>query len=144
LRAKAWREVTWLEGTRGALLSRFVLLEVEVENAHPNEPTGRRPPVEWPAGEEEPTHYTLVTLPASAGLLELVRMTKARRRVGRTYEDVKGELGLGRDEGRTRVGRQHHLGAVFACDVLVVACQRRAFFASTAGARAAGGLEGAG
>jgi SRSO17 transposase len=80
---------------------------------------------------------------ASAGLLELVRMTKARWRVGRTCEDMKGELGLEHYEGRNWGGWRHHVSAVRACYALVVACQRRAFSPSTTGAREDGTLEGA-
>jgi Transposase DDE domain len=83
--------------------------------------------IEWPGGEKEPTHYTLNTLPAGLGLPELVRLTKARWRVERTYEDMKGELGLDHYDGRSWVGWQHHVSAVLACYALVVACQRRAF-----------------
>ena len=83
--------------------------------------------IEWPEGENEPTHDTLVTLPAELGLLEVVRLTKARWRVERTYEDLKGELGLDHYEGRSWVGWQHHVSAVLACYALVLACQRRAF-----------------
>ena len=143
LRRKHWREVTWLEGTKAPLRSRFALVEVEVANADPNEPVRQRLLIEWPEGEKEPTHYTLVSLPAALGLLEIVRITKARWRVERTYEDLKGELGLDHYEGRSWVGWQHHVSAVLACYALVVACQRRAFPPSAAGARDAGTLEGA-
>jgi SRSO17 transposase len=143
LRKKHWREVTWLEGTKAPLRSRFALVEVQVENADPNEPVRQRLLIEWPEGEKEPTHFTFVTLPAEKGLLEIVRITKARWRVERTYEDLKGELGLDHYEGRSWVGWQHHVSAVLACYALVVACQRRAFSPSAAGARAAGALESA-
>lgn len=109
----------------------------------PNEPVRQRLLIEWPEGEKEPTHYTFVMLPASAGLLELVRMTKARWRVERTYEDLKGELGLDHYEGRSWVGWQHHVSAVLACYAFVVACQRRAFSPSATGAGQAGALESA-
>jgi SRSO17 transposase len=75
LRRGRWREVTWLEGTKAPLRSRFALVEVEVENADPNEPIRQRLLLEWPEREKEPTHYTLITLPAEKGLLELVRIT---------------------------------------------------------------------
>ncbi len=127
LRKKHWREVTWLEGTKAPLRSRFALVEVEVANADPNEPVRQRLLIEWPEGEKEPTHCTFVTLPAEKGLREIVRVTKARWRVERTYEDLKGELGLDHYEGRSWVGWQHHVSAVLACYALVVACQRRAF-----------------
>jgi SRSO17 transposase len=143
LRKKRWREVTWLEGTKAPLRSRFALVEVEVENADPNEPVRQRLLIEWPEGEKEPTHYTFVTLPAEKGLLELVRMTKARWRVERAYEDLKGELGLDHYEGRSWVGWQHHVSAVLACYALVVACQRRAFSPSAAGSRDPRALESA-
>ena len=143
LRAKHWRELTWLEGTKAPLRSRFALCEVEVEDADPNEPVRQRWLIEWPEGAKEPTHDTLVTLPAALGMLELVRLTKARWRVERTYEELKGELRLDHDEGRSWVGWQHHVSAVLACYALVVACQRRAFPPSTTGSREAGALAGA-
>jgi SRSO17 transposase len=143
LRPKHWREVTWLTGTKAPLRSRFALVEVEVENPDPNEPARQRLLIEWPEGDEEPTHYTLVTLPAERGLREVVRITKARWRVERTYEDLKGELGLDHYEGRSWVGWQHHVSAVLACYALVVACQRRAFPPSATRAREVGALEGA-
>jgi SRSO17 transposase len=143
LRKKHWRELTWLEGTKAPLRSRFALVEVEVVNADPNEPVRQRLLIEWPEGEKEPTHYTLVTLPAALGTLELVRITKARWRVERTYEDLKGELGLDHYEGRSWVGWQHHVSAVLACYALVLACQRRAFPPSATGTREASALAGA-
>ena len=143
LRPKHWREVTWLVGTKAPLRSRFALVEVEVDNPDPNEPARQRLLIEWPEGDEEPTHYTLVTLPAELGLLEVVRITKARWRVERTYEDLKGELGLDHYEGRSWVGWQHHVSAVLACYALVVACQRRAFPPSEAREGETGALEGA-
>jgi SRSO17 transposase len=143
LRRTQWREVTWLEGTKAPLRSRFALVEVEVEHADPNEPARQRLLIEWPEGEKEPAHFTFVTVPAAKGLLEIVRITKARWRVERTYEDLKGELGLDHYEGRSWVGWQHHVSAVLACYALVVACQRRAFPPSAAWTRAAGALEGA-
>ena len=134
LRHDAWQTVTWLEGTKSSLTSRFALCEIELDAADPNEPVRQRLLIEWPEGESKPTHFTLVTLPATTPLDEIVRLTKARWRTERAYEDLKGELGLDHYEGRSYVGWQHHVSAVLACYALVIACQRRAFSPSTGGA----------
>src|SRR3954452_23399228 len=60
LPARAWRHVTWREGSQGALSSRFAA--VRVRPAHRD--TQRSEPwpeewllIEWPEGESEPTKY---------------------------------------------------------------------------------------
>jgi SRSO17 transposase len=108
-------------------VSSFARVRVEVTNADPNEPCEQDLLIEWPAGHDEPLHYTLSTLPAATPLDELVRVTKARWRTERAYEDLKGERGLDYFEGRTYVGWQYHVSTVLACYALVVACHSRAF-----------------
>ena len=137
LPALAFEEVTWTQGTQAALQSRFARVRVEVARADRHEPPEQDLLIEWPHGTEKPTHFTLCTLPPSTPLPEVVRITKARWRTERAYEDMKGELGLDHFEGRTYVGWQHHVSAVLVCYALVVACQRRGFPPSEAYARAA-------
>lgn len=140
-RRSAWQEVTWLEGTKSALSSRFVLLEVEVAEPDPGEPARQRLLVEWPEGNKEPEHYTLVTVTAAMTLKQVVRLVKSRWRTERVYEDMKGELGLDHFEGRAWLGWQHHVSAVLTCYALLTACQRRAFPPSARGASEAGAVE---
>jgi SRSO17 transposase len=106
----AWSTVTWREGTRGSMSSRFVALRVRPA------PSRRRrelPPVEWllsewPRGETTPTKYYLSTLPESTPLATLVRLAHLRWRIERDYQELKDEFGLDHFEGRGWRGFHHH------------------------------------
>lgn len=111
LSASDLRKVSWREGTRGMMRSRFAALRVRV--AHRD--YWRKQPhseqwllVEWPAAEKEPTKYWLSNLPASISLRKLVAIAKLRWRIERDYEELKQELGLGHFEGRNWRGFHHH------------------------------------
>lgn len=129
-----YRTVAWAEGTKTPLSSRFALVRVDLDDPDTAEPTAQSLLIEWPEGEEEPAHYTLVTLPKETSLKEVVRRTKARWHVERSYEDMKGEFGLDHYEGRSWVGWNHHVSIVLACYALTIACKTRAFPPSTGGA----------
>ncbi|MGI5513825.1 IS701 family transposase [Streptomyces sp. CA-106131] len=111
----ALHRVTWRQGSKGPLRSRFAALRVRpagvrLRRAHPGEDL----PVcwllaEWPAGEKEPTKYWLSTLPADTPLRHLVRSAKLRWRVEHDYRELKTALGLGHFEGRTWNGFHRHL-----------------------------------
>jgi SRSO17 transposase len=111
LPARSWRTITWREGTRGAMRSRFALLRVRP--AH-GERKLHRPRevewllIEWPRGEPEPTKYWLSTMPADTPTAHLVRLAKIRWRIERDYEELKGEFGLDHFEGRGWRGFHHH------------------------------------
>ena len=90
----SWQEMTWLEGTKAALSSRFVLLDVEIAEGDASEPKQQRLLIEWPKGQEHPEHYTLVAATKATSLKQVVRLVKSRWRTERVYEDMKGELGL--------------------------------------------------
>ena len=105
------RKVSWREGTRGMMRSRFAAVRVRV--AHRD--YWRKEPhpeqwllIEWPAGEKEPTKYWLSNLPVSIALRKLVAIAKLRWRIERDYEELKQELGLGHFEGRNWRGFHHH------------------------------------
>ena len=75
LPGRAWRTVTWREGSGRALTSRFAALRVRP--AHRD--TLRSEPwseewllVEWPKGAEEPAKYWLSNLPPRTALKEMV------------------------------------------------------------------------
>jgi SRSO17 transposase len=108
---RAWRKITWREGTNTKLSSRFARLRVRV--ARRDEPLSASRPeewllVEWPKGEPEPTRYWLSTLPEDIGFRTLVDFAKLRWRVERDYQELKQEVGLGHFEGRGWRGFHHH------------------------------------
>ena len=122
----AWRTVTWREGTRGAMRSRFTRLRVRP--AHRDEErTAPRPEewllIEWPRSDAEPTKYWLSTLPATAPLADLVRLAKLRWRIERDYQELKDELGLDHFEGRGWRGFHHH-GALCIAAYAYLAAER--------------------
>lgn len=129
LPATAYRAVTWREGTRGLMRSRFA--RVRVRPAHRD--LKRRAPraeewllVEWPAEETEPTKYWLATLPARVPMRTLVDTAKLRWRVERDYQELKQELGLGQFEGRGWRGFHHHATLCIAAYGFLIA-ERLAF-----------------
>jgi len=111
LSATDLHQVSWCEGTRGRMHSRFAALRVRVAHrdswrreAHPEQWLL----IEWPTGEKEPAKYWLSNLPVSIALRKLVATAKLRWRIERDYEELKQELGLGHFEGRNWRGFHHH------------------------------------
>jgi SRSO17 transposase len=108
---KAWRRVTWREGSNTKLTSRFAAVRVRPAHRDYARPTPRPEEwclIEWPPGEPEPTKYFLSTLPATISRRALVNAAKLRWRIERDYQDLKQELGLGHYEGRGWRGFHHH------------------------------------
>jgi SRSO17 transposase len=111
LPTKAWKKVTWRQGVKQKLQSRFAVLRVRPAHRdywrsepHPEEWLL----IEWPAGESEPTKYWLSTLAAGTAVVELVHLAKHRWIIERDYQELKQELGLGHYEGRGWRGFHHH------------------------------------
>jgi SRSO17 transposase len=108
---KAWRRVTWREGSNAKLASRFAAVRVRPAHRDYHRATPRPEEwclIEWPADEPEPTKYFLSTLPATISRRALVNTAKLRWRIERDYQDLKQELGLGHYEGRGWRGFHHH------------------------------------
>jgi SRSO17 transposase len=125
--------VTWREGTRGKMNSRFLALRVRPANielrrhAHKN---GEELPVrwlicEWPSKEAEPTKYWLSNLPADTTLKQLVRLAKMRFRIEQDYRELKDALGLDHFEGRTYRGWNHHVTLVSVAQAFLTLERRR-------------------
>ena len=135
-----FRRTTWRQGTKQTLSARFALRRVVwAGKAGP----GRKKNVidereavwlliEWRDGETAPANYFFCSLPAERMTRKkLVRIVMQRWRIERSYQDLKGELGLDHYEGRRFPGWHHHVSVVLACYAFVVAERSRAFPPST-------------
>src|SRR5256712_12974667 len=117
LPASAWRTVTWRQGTRGAMRSRFAA--VRVRPAHRDDWRSTPRPeewllIEWPRTHPAPIKYLLSTLPPTAPRTELVQFAMLRWRIERDYQELKDELGLDHFEGRGWRGFHHHASLCIA------------------------------
>jgi len=111
----AWRKVTWREGTKGKMSSRFARLRVQP--AHDWQQGKEELPVvwllmEWPKEAQAPTKYWLSDLPEETSLHRLVRWAKSRWAVELNYREMKDHLGLDHFEGRGWAGWHHHVTMV--------------------------------
>jgi SRSO17 transposase len=128
LPAEAWHRVTWRQGVKKKLQSRFAALRVRPAHRdywraepHPEEWLL----IEWPSDENEPTKYWLSTMSADIPLVELVHMAKHRWIIERDYQELKQELGLGHYEGRGWRGFHHHATLCIAAYGFLVAERNR-------------------
>ena len=127
---KSFRRITWREGTRRKMHSRFCFRRVKVANDDGTKAKDREPlwlMMEWPDGEEKPTKFILTSLPRRMTKKRIVRIIKERWRTERVYEDLKGELGLDHFEGRSFPGWYHHVTVVLCCYAFIVAERVRHF-----------------
>ena len=126
---RAWRRLTWREGSNATLAGRFAAIRVRPAHRDYNRPIPRPEEwllVEWPKGEPEPTKYWLSTLPPTTTRRALVDQAKLRWRIERDYQDLKQELGLGHYEGRGWRGFHHHATLCIAAYGFLIA-ERAAF-----------------
>jgi len=136
---KAFRKLTWREGTKTKLSSRFCFIRVKVAEDDGMTLAEREPLwliAEWPEDENAPCKFLLTTLGRKMSKKQIVRMCKERWRTERMYEDLKGELGLDHFEGRSFPGWHHHVSVVLCCFAFVCADRVRAFPPSAARDRA--------
>ena len=111
LPAKAWKTVTWRQGTQRPLRSRFVALRIRPAHRDHKLHQPREQEwllIEWPGGETEPRKYWLSNLAKTIRLRDLVALAKQRWIIERDYQELKQELGLGHFEGRGWRGFHHH------------------------------------
>jgi SRSO17 transposase len=124
-----FRKVTWREGCKGKLSSRFTSCRVRpvhhTAGGADDEEVWLL--IEWPANELVPSKFWLATLPKNTTRKQLVRLVKERYRTERVYEDLKGELGLDHFEGRTFRGWHHHVTVALSCFAFIVAERVRRF-----------------
>jgi len=117
LPSNSWKNITWREGTKGPLSSRFARIIVWMANGLVQGKTMEVPSeellIEWPEGDKEPWKYWLSSLPPHrTSWRGLVRRAKGRFRIEQDYEEMKGELGLDHFEGRSWQGWHHHVTLV--------------------------------
>jgi SRSO17 transposase len=125
LDAGAFRRVTWRDGTKQKLWSRFAFRRV-VAAADPQKEEVWLA-MEWLPGEAGPTKFYLITGDKKLHLRNTVRLFKERYRTERVYEEAKQEMGLDHYEGRRYGGWHHHVSVVLSCYAFVVAERARHF-----------------
>lgn len=130
----AFRRCTWRQGTCAPLSARFVRRRV-LATSDPREELWLL--IEWRDGESEPSNYFLSTLPKAMSIRNMVRIVMQRWRIERTYEDLKGELGLDHYEGRRFRGWHHHVSVALCCYAFIVAERARLFPPSAGGTQEA-------
>jgi len=112
LPAKAWQAITWREGTKGPMTSRFAAVRVR-----PSRRLTHHLPtegvlwllMEWLEGEAAPSRFWFSNVAADIDLPDLVRLVKIRWWIEQGYQQLKDELGLDHYEGRTWRGWHHHV-----------------------------------
>jgi SRSO17 transposase len=137
---KAFRSLTWRDGTKGKMESKFCFRRVKIEQRD-GVTTDEREPVwlvmEWPDGEDK--KFMLTTLVRRMSKKKIVHILKQRWRTEQAYLEMKDELGLDHFEGRTFRGWHHHVTAVLSCYAFVTA-ERRQLFPPSAGTARRGPL----
>lgn len=109
--ARAWRTVSWRNGTNRAWRARF--WACRVTPAHDWRERRVAPEV-WllcqrDLAADPETKYYLVHLPITASLKALVRLTHQRWAIEQQYQELKTELGLDHFEGRSYPGWHRHV-----------------------------------
>lgn len=117
LPSSSWKKVTWREGTKGPLSSRFARVTVWMANGLVQGKTMKVPReellIEWPSDHEAPLKFWLSSLPPRrTSLRSLTRKAKGRFRIEQDYQEMKGEVGLDHFEGRSWRGWHHHVTLV--------------------------------
>ena len=113
LPAKSYRTVTWREGTKTRLGSRFA--RVRCRAAQGNHPRDEQwLIIEWPMGEPQPTKYFVSNLPKDTSFKALINTLKMRWRIEHDYRELKEEVGLDHYEGRNWRGFHHHASLCIA------------------------------
>lgn len=111
LPARAWRRVTWRNGTNRPWAARFAAVRVTPANEWRNR---RLAPEVWLLCEQDlgltpRIKYFFVHLPATASIQQLVRLAHQRWAIEQQYQELKTELGLDHFEGRSYPGWHHHV-----------------------------------
>jgi SRSO17 transposase len=128
LPASAWKTITWRQGIRGPMRSRFALLRVRP--AHRDQTRHQARDVEWlviqwAQGDSAASKSWLSTMPPDTSHAQLVRLAKLRWRIERDYQELKDEFGLDHFEGRSWRGFHHHAALCIAAYAFLAAERAR-------------------
>ena len=111
LPARAWRRITWRNGTNRPWAAQFAALRVTP--AHDWRARRLAPEVwvlfERDLGSTPRIKAYLVALPPTASLREVVRLAHHRWAIEQQYQELKDELGLDHFEGRSFHGWHRHV-----------------------------------
>jgi SRSO17 transposase len=109
--SRAWRIVSWRNGTNPPWRARFAA--VRVTPAHDWRERRLSPEVwllcERDLGATPRTKYYLVDLPPTTALKSVVRLAHQRWAIEQQYQELKDELGLDHFEGRSLPGWDRHV-----------------------------------
>jgi SRSO17 transposase len=116
--------VSWREGSKGTLTSRFVFLRVRPAGHRIlRNPDGSLPErwliAQWPDTEPEPVTYWLSSQPADTPAADLIRTAKIRWRIEHDYRELKTGLGLDHFEGRSFTGWHRHVTLVTTAHLFI-------------------------
>ena len=133
LPARAWRRLTWREGTRGPMQGRFARVPIwashgYTQRQHGGERTREWLFIEWPPDQDAPTDYWLAHLGGATRtptLKALVGLARERWRVEQDYRELKDELGLDHFEGRSWPGWHHHVALTCLAHLFLQGERRR-------------------
>ncbi|MFJ9084234.1 IS701 family transposase [Streptomyces sp. NPDC102384] len=130
----SFQQVTWRQGSKGPMTSRFAVLQVrpagKLARRTAQEQAGGRARwdgvlplrtllVEQGEAEAAPSGYWMSSLPATTPIADLVRFAKMRWRIEHDYRELKHGLGLDHFEGRTWRGWHHHVTLVTAAQAFL-------------------------
>ena len=111
LPTRAWRIVSWRNGTNRPWKARFAALRVTPAQRWPHR---RRAPEVWllcerDLGATPRTKHYFVALQATVSLKAVVQLAHQRWAIEQQYQELKDELGLDHFEGRSFVGWHRHV-----------------------------------
>ena len=141
LPSSSWKSITWREGIKGPLCSRFARVMVWMANGLVQGKTMEVPReellIEWPSAHEAPLKFWLSSLPPRrTSFRSLTRKAKGRFRIEQDYQEMKGEVGLDHFEGRSWQGWHHHVTLVtlaYAFLVMERMANKKNFWIDSAG-----------
>lgn len=126
--ARAFRNVTWRQGTKGRMNAQFARVRVRGaeryrQGVSPSEPMWLL--VEKTNQKTRPYKYFLSSLSEKTPIRFLVDRAKMRWRIEMDYRDMKQHLGLDQYEGRTWGGFHRHLAMVMLMQVFIALYKER-------------------
>ncbi|MGZ3422594.1 MAG: IS701 family transposase [Polyangiales bacterium] len=116
---KAWRRISWRDGTKGPLQAEFIAVRVRAADGPETRDRIHLPGDEaWLVAERRHSgevKYHLTNHPPNASLKSLASAIKARWSCEQAHQQLKEELGLDHFEGRTWRGLHHHALMTMIC-----------------------------